>query len=436
MLISLVLYLYIFFLSFTGAFVAHRWFPIHVILLLTATVLSLPKLLTRRKFPWNIYHTEDVFLYVGLIAVLASSLLHMNDKTINYLLAYFYIFGIGYFILKQLLYENGSISRYFDINTVAVLTVSIYALFEVAAKYFAHLDIQSFIPRIRDATATYNTSIPRAYAFCTEPTILSYYLNTLGPIALWRLWQYRSVPKVLKYLLTLLLVLAWILTFSPPGIVFMIVSVFVVLAIRFCDTRVARAKAAGVGVNRTENSRRRNLAPALSLHRSTLPNKKVTWTMPVILAVIAIATILCIMYSDSVRDSTDPLLRKIFLTGESAEDRVSRWNYAIDNIFADPLFGKGIGYLSSKGSGSSISWYLFLTLEAGFIASAFFIMFLLFSFCRIWRSQNALKYWFLVGFLSAVLHLNVISTIHHPFLWVLIALFDLVHAKEKAGVCL
>ncbi|MCK5270262.1 MAG: hypothetical protein KAJ46_05730, partial [Sedimentisphaerales bacterium] len=73
---STLLYLYIFTISWTGAFALRLWFPLHVVLLLGAAGLFLPIFLTGKKFPKHLYHFEDVFPYLGILIIIIAALLH------------------------------------------------------------------------------------------------------------------------------------------------------------------------------------------------------------------------------------------------------------------------------------------------------------------------------------------------------------------------
>ena len=432
---STLLYLYIFVISWTGVFALGRWFPLHVVLLLTAFGIYLPKLLTEKKFPKHLYHFEDILPYLGIVLIIISALLHPNKKSANYLLAYFYIFGLGYYALKFLLYKKTSIDKLYDINTIAVLVTAAYAVVEVVSEKYFGFDIQSFLPRFRHATAMYNENIPRAYGFATEPGILAYYLNCLGPLAVWRLWNYKFLSNTVKLPLTLLVVSGLICTFSPAGIVFMMVSVLMVLTAGIFSLAADRRKR--LFVNRCFSGS--SYAPIMSgtpqkSSRSTGWNRPVCQLL-ILIAIISFLVFLNTRHSQPLKDIARPLYTKAsFQTSPSAADRLSRWKTALSGITERPFFGYGIGNLSSRQQGSSTNWYLFLSLESGIFATAFFVFFLLFSVWRIFRSTLSNKYWFLVGLCAAMMHFMIISTIQHAFIWVLLALFHVANCREKPAI--
>ena len=432
MLISFILYLYVFFVSWTNAFALGPWFPIHVVLLLTAVGLYLPVIIAGRRFSRSIYPFEDIFIYIGIIAVMISGILHPNEKTVNYLMAYFYIFGVGYFALKLLLYHKTSVKRLLAVNTIGVLFVAGFVVFEVLLERFIGFDVQAYIPRTEVSSATYNAIVRRAYGFATEPTILAYYFNTLGPLALWQLWKFKSVSNLTKCFLSAVVVLGWLCTFSAAGVGFMIISILVVLVIKLQDATTTRRKVFfEKNLRRNINSRWLIPVSAPQLSGRAAGKNKPAWRVLVIFIVILFIIFYSVGHFKFIKETIKPLVMKVALQDASGRGRVNRWSYAIGNIFDSPFFGKGIGCLSSVDMGSSANWYLFLTLESGIIAIIPFTLFLMFSLLRILKSKITQKYWFLVGFLAGVFHFTVISTIQHPFLWLLLAIFHVATGKER-----
>lgn len=420
-MISLLLYLYLFFASWGGAFTLSPWLPLHVLLLLSAFILSIPYILTEGNFPKHIYHFEDIFILFGILAMTISGILNPNEKSMNYLKAYFYIFGIGYFVLKFLLYKKTSLNKLFTVNFVAVLFIAAFAITEVAADYFVGFNVQSFIPRLRETQAGYNRTFIRAYAFANEPGTLAFFFNTLGILALWKLWNYKDMSYYLKFILSGILFIGWMCTFSASGIAFASVSIIIALIIRSCDIAIMKKKVL-------------TTSKLHKFHRPTL-NYQSAFIKLTILAAILIMILLIAVNYEFVRYAINPIVSKITLqrSSVSAASRLARWNYALENIFIHPFFGNGIGYLSSRNITSSNNWYLFLALEGGLISVFSFLLFLLFTLIRIVRSKTELKYWFLIGFLAGSFNFITSSTIFHPFLWILIALFNVVEEKQKAG---
>ncbi|MDA3831866.1 MAG: hypothetical protein PF495_00550, partial [Spirochaetales bacterium] len=130
----------------------------------------------------------------------------------------------------------------------------------------------------------------------------------------------------------------------------------------------------------------------------------------------------------------DPIYNKLTLSGTSSvSTRLERWGTAIKDISSSPFFGHGIGYYSSLGVGSSISWYLFVAAESGILSLFCFIGYLFCVFLRILFSKSNIKYPVLIGFIAASSQFAVITTIQHPPLWALIALFSVIEFNERSG---
>lgn len=433
-MIAFFLYLYFFTASWGGAFTLGPWFPLHVVFLSAACMLALPGLLAKRNFPRQIYHFEDIFICLGIMAIMVSGLLYPNDKTFRYITAYFYIFGAGYFGLKYLLYQYVSLDKVLGVNTIAVLFIAGFAITDVALYSFAGLRIRESLPGLVHLAQTYHGNISRAYALAIEPGNLAFYLNTMGILAIWKLLSIGLKKRKLFILaFTALIIAAWICTFSAAGVIFMIVAIIATVAIKLIIVFITgknKLPPVSEEVNATLPKEH-----FLSVGRGIFNGRHAILIKFAILVSVAIIIFLSIKYSDSIRqfNLVEALIRKVSFEDESSIIRREKWIYAIENSSEDFWFGKGIGYLSDRGMGSSNNWYLFLKLEAGIIATASFVLFLLFTFIRIVRSGNILKYWFLAGFFAGVLHLNVISTIHEPGLWILIALFNVVEQKHTAG---
>ena len=307
------------------------WFPIHVVLLSTALTISLPRIIADRKFPWDLYQFEDVFVFIGLVTVLISAMLHMNEKSLNYIAAYFYIFGIGYYALKYLLYRLASVEKIMYVNLVAVIVVALFAVSETALNYFLGFDVQSFIPRMKEASAGYHGVFSRAYGLASEPGTLIFYFNTLGILALWALWNCKSLKRFLKIVLSALLFLAWICTFSAGGFTFMITSIIVVSILKYRDVIIAMRRYSKSTISCNKNSRRRIKIVADPISRQLAPNYRYAWTKMAISAAVVLSIIIVLEYYDTINYALEPIIAKVTLqrSSISAESRLARWNYAL-----------------------------------------------------------------------------------------------------------
>jgi len=381
--------------------------------------------------PRGLYGRGDGFLCIGLLAIMISGMLHPNAKTANYVLAYLYVFGAGYLGLKLVLYRYTSVEKLFWVNMAAVLFVAAFSVGDLLLDKLVNVDIQQYIPRVKPARATYNALFRRSYGLATEPTILGFYLNTLGPLALWQLWRLRSIGTAIKGVFTGVVFLGWLFTFSAAALVFMGISLVAVSAVRCMGWVCGRPRRP----KQTEGGRplRRTIQRgARPMVTGGLFTRQSLWRAAGVVLIGGVLLGYAATHFPYIKEIAGPLVAKATLTGTtSVEDRMSRWQAGLESIPMHPVWGIGPGCLSSQGRGSTTNWYLFLTVEAGVAGALPFVLFLAYSCVQILRSQVPGKFWFLTGVIAGGLHFCVVSTVHHPFLWALLAIFAVVRVHEE-----
>jgi len=196
-----------------------------------------------------------------------------------------------------------------------------------------------------------------------------------------------------KIILTLLFVLGWLFTFSGAAIPALLFSMTVSCLLIFVKR------------------------PAI--------NKKSIPFLILLLFIFGFA----VVKKNNVYNFFSPIIHKMTLQQAAEGSRPVRWLHDIKLINESPIFGHGPGYASVSERGSSVNWYLFLTMEGGLVTSLPIIFFLIFSFFRIYSSIIPGKIWFMSAFLAGSIHLAAISTFFHPFLWMLLIIFTL-HQKQ------
>lgn len=399
-------FLYIFFASWSNAYKLGRYLPIPnllAIFLSIAFILYLLSVSLRIKFNYMQYRKEDLLLLLCLFMLSFSGILHLNEKTINYLLAYSFTFIISYLLLKGVFCKFVTAQNALKVNSIAILFVSLFLVVEFGLRYFFSFNIQDFIPRTVDAQATYLTIFNRSYGFSNEPTNVAMYLNILAPIGLWQLWMWRRKHKlILKLFLTFLVVFGWLTTFSAAAVVSLTVSMFLSVGLMW-------------------------LCNPQSLFR--LRTSTILCFFVVVVCVISIATNERI--SATISEFAQPIIQKITLQRGGEGSRISRWQNDIQEIEARPVIGHGPGYRSSKLGSSSVNWYLFILLEGGIASLIPLLLFIGCSALRILNSFVPGKYFFLVGFLAGAIHLSAVSTFYDPFLWLLLILFYVTYNTYK-----
>ena len=194
-IVSFFLYSYIFLISWTDAFKIGPWKPVYIVPLIGAVFISILIIVKQGEIPAKIYDQTDLLLVIFLIMVLCFTVIQNNPKTINYLTAYFLVFGLQYLYLKFLFVRYLYLNKILNINSLAVIAVAAFCCAEFLLQLLFNFDIQNFMPRTKAATATmYSGLFARSYGFASEPTVVAFYLNTLGPLCIWHLrkWTFLS----------------------------------------------------------------------------------------------------------------------------------------------------------------------------------------------------------------------------------------------------
>jgi len=388
--ISLFIYGYIFFASWTDAFSLGPWFPIPNVILLIIFGLYFPYLIIRGAVPKLAFVSEDLIFFVFLVWVFLTAIISVNEKTLNYILAYFFTFGIGYLVLKMAAMKI-SFQVAMKVNAGAVVFVSLFVVITFWLRMFTDIDVYSYMLRTAEANATYLGVFYRAYGFSNEPTNLAHYLNTFGPICVWYIWHTGSSRFFVKPMLFLTIFFAWLFTFSAAGFLFLLLSIIITFFLWFI---------------------REGGKQTFSLFSFL--------TGFLILATVLMSTS---YFKDDVGTYLLPLIDKVTMQQGGDGDRLSRWVEGIEVVQKHPVLGVGPGLIGGRQEGSTVNWYLLLAAESGIFAVGLILLFLFFSLIRIVQANVAGQYLFLVGFLSSAMHLFVVSTFYNPFLWLLLVLF-------------
>lgn len=385
---------WLFFQGWTSAFALAPILPLHVVfgtVSIGGFVLYL--FASGSSIRTEVYKMEDALLGALIIFLTIAALVHPRETAVNYIAAYTYTFLGGYLILKGALYNLVSADTALKWVLIGVLVTAVGSILEFGLTFFLGIDLNPYLFRLRPSEAIYGGLFPRSAAFSTEPGILAFYFETLGVVGLWTLWN-RSWDGTWKMLFTTVIVLGWMLTFSAASMAALTIGGTVALLVKhlFSQRRYAR------------------IIPFLFVP----------------LLIVGIALVFEFARDTLLRQ----ILLKISLQGEgvsSAANRLSQWREALRAIADHPLFGEGVGTAAAQGETSSISWYLFLVAEAGLLTIAPVLIFIITKFNRILGASVSGKYWFAVAIIAASIHLSVISTFFHPFMWTSIALFEIVN---------
>lgn len=405
-LINFLLYLYIFVSSWTMAYKIGGWFTIPNIIIMILVSLYCLNLLQKGKIKTAVYKIEDMFLILGIFFITLSCL--VNSGNVNYIFAYFFVFCILYLIVKQMFYEFSDTEKLFKINTISIGLVVTFIILEFLCHYILDINIRERLKFGIINEATYLARFHRSYGFSTEPTNLGYYLNALGPIALWYLYETKKYSKIFKVSMTILYILGLATTFSAAAFVSFFVSLAMVIFI-YCFK------------NKNIN----------------VSSNKILIMMLLLMVIVSALMINKFTFNKNLDIGyyIEPIIKKITLSGQSniEDSRIDRWQRDLISFKESPLLGYGPGMTTIYHGGSSANWYLNVLIEDGMLALICIITFFFITFLRIYKSNIKNKYYFMVGYLSSVIHLSTLSTFYDPAIWLLLVIFHVYNERGKIG---
>jgi len=369
------IYFILIFAGFTGVFRYGNWMPIYQYGIIIAFLFAFTQ-------KWH-FSKEDFLLLICFTILFVCSFLNFNDKTINYMLAYFYTFFILYKNLDNLS-RTISIEKLLKYNAFGIFISSFYSCLEFFTKFFLNIKIQDFLPRVKEATATYMVGIDRSYGFATEPTSLSFYLNILGPFAI--LYWKNNLSSFKFKVYTTILILGWCFTFSASAFLFLGLATFVVFIVVY----------------------------RLKIIKLIFTNK--------LKLILFFSTIFYGINSGFL----DKIIGKIFLSdgGTSSGQRFMVFELAINRFLENPFTGVGLGYTSSVNEMSPINWYLIILSNGGVFAFIFIFIFMLLIFKKSLYIRNTFSLLPAIGITAGALGFLSTSTFYNPFFWLAIILIN------------
>lgn len=392
-LVNILFFCLLFFIAWTDNLKLGQWIPFYMVFILLIFAFVVYDIIIFKKKITIFLEQEDIFLFLVFFILLLTSAIQQNDKTINYILAYIYVYFILYAFFKYVLFSyNISFEKLLNALTFGVLFACFYTVNEFILQILFSFDISDYMLRGRETTALYTHGIPRAYGTSTEPTVFSMYLITLAPIAIWNIFNW-NINKILKYIFTIIVILAFIFTFSSAGILFISISLIITLFLF----------------------------------------KEYFILLVITLCSIILIIILLTFFNDLIY-LFENIYLKITLDEQftSVRGRLYHLNLAIERISNNIFIGHGLGYLSSIKESSPMNYYLSLFIDGGIFAPLFFIMFLLLKLYNVFLIKENINKFFFLGLLAACLNMFTVSTFYNPFFWVLLILISIYKKKDKA----
>ena len=392
--VTLVLFIYIFLISWTDSFKLNSWCPVYMIPLLVSIILLLIHQSISKKITFSI-KAEDSFLIVFLLIISGSAFFSWNSKTLHYLMAYYVVFIGEYFLMKTLLSKYLTKNQLLTINSIAVTFIGLFCCSEFLLELFFKLDIQDFMLRTKEATATVASGrFSRSYGCATEPTVVAFYLNVLGPLGIWHIKKSVHNKRLVAFLI-LIIIAGGLTTFSSAGYILCVISLLVTSVV------ICRLK----------------------FNRNAV---KIVFILIVCLSLV-------LLFSNDFYEAIEDVVNKICL--DSDYGSVAIRTKALSDYWLEfsknPLLGKGLGYFSSIGQGSPMNWFLLLSSEIGIIGILPLLIFFFIRFARVISLKSGIRFPIFMGIVSGLGYLMLLSTFYNPFLWFLLAIQDSLSLKKN-----
>lgn len=387
--------IYFLVVGWTGIVLGSDWFRPYVIVGLLLSIAVGVSALFAPSHKLRI-SSVDIVVYLFVVWLLMSLFFAgFNRQSFNYLLAYCFVFGVGYGVVRIAIGDMHRFRLAMDANVWAVLFVCAFALFEFLWKLNGFGSMAEFLPKIKPDQAAQSIGglrLPRTYSLMPEPGILGFYLNTLGILALG--WLYQN-KRTFKFMLTVFLMLVvYVMSGSAGAIGSLFLGILSFVLTWFCGPL-----------------------------RAFLKKSRIIIFALFVMSGIAVCSI-----------SDWSALSKLSDPATYSGSRFASWGAGWRQFQLAGLAGNGLGYVATTQSGSFINWYLTLGVDGGWMATFMAMGLVATALVSVWKSNSALKGWYFVGICAGAVQLNSIATFFNPFLWALIAVFVAEHGIRDRRV--
>ena len=374
------IFLYIFLASWSGVFKFHD-------------ILTLPMLAVCLLF-LNIVLCENLQIRMGNLIVYLSaltififiSLLNINGKTLNYVMVYVIFFVCTYFISLYFRIVDVNLVRKY--NCYAILFILFVIFSEIFLPIFTGMSIFDYIPRSKENTATIDGFFKRAYGFSTEPTQVANYLVTAGMAAMSvivRMGAIKITLFIMAYLVSVFL------TFSAVASAILAIDI-VILSCVWLATLKFRKRMLTTGI--------------------------------LIISMLIIAFFISSMFVNMhiVDAGVNKIAMKLALdsSNTSAMQRQELLVLSLNLFMEKPMFGHGLGFMSTNDLMSPINWYLMLLVESGIFGLNAILIMLALLFTNVQISQLPLL--MKIALLNGLLYFLFTSTFYSMGFWIALML--------------
>jgi hypothetical protein len=158
------------------------------------------------------------------------------------------------------------------------------------------------------------------------------------------------------------------------------------------------------------------------------------WSKLVILLIVGTLVLVVLGFSEFFRNLQDLVLAKLDGDNVSHSDRLDRFNALRKLEGLSWLIGFGPAAFSTLNVPSFISLYLGILMNTGVLGALMWVLFCHRKFRSVIGIKDLdLKFALFSSLLFACFHLAFIDIIYVPWFWVLMAMIDVVKAKQHVG---
>lgn len=350
--------------------------------------------------PKKLYSRPPFLFYFWLVYLFSYFGMATGSKATNHLFLWSFPFFVYYFIFKNELFANFSLQ---DIkkNVLGVITFTTifscaFAILEFISSNFLGLDL-SFIPRGTVETyRPFDMGFFRARSFVEESGHFAFFVEIFGPLSVF--WINRYVKRFTKYILYTIILFGFLTTLSGAGFGLLLLYLFLMVSGYYFRT--------GVKNNSSK--------------------------IKMVFSLISLSILVLILFPHIIDFIGNVISAKFDVNNVSRAERESRL-LALDRLSGlSFLIGYGPAAYDTLKVPSFISLYLGILMNTGIIGLTLFVLFELSKYNIVRRIKDfdlriALKSSLVIAFI----HLGFIDIIYVPWLWILLAIIDVVHKKER-----
>lgn len=346
----------------------------------------------------------DLSLLIFLLTSLLSVLLNINTSlNYNHLFSHFIVIILYYFLIRIFLNTN----KYLIINNL-ILTYAYYAFFTIFITVLLdqsllvfNINIANYLPMETSNTLVGVGFFTRARGFFVEPTDLALGINSIGPLVIFHFSNKRNNNF---YFILFMYLFILLLTRSTAGFI----ELFFGLLICFLDL-----------LSRLNKQSKIKLIISFKKIRS-------------IFAVLFLSLFFYLLFLEPILTAYEEATKKLNISDSGRNDvRVEFWDNTFKLFISSNKFFTGFGTGFTTLNQKTFNWYLTVLVENGILGLLSILFVIIFSFLKIYKIQNNIRYAFYISFSSVTLHLTTQTGFYYPFLWLILVMIQLNWNSQK-----